>query len=190
MRNLKKLYVALILFALSLTLVTATPVEAKKHLIGSMDLEYNVLWPGPQTDIPDWVGTITFEGDSTEYGMAFFAFGSGKPFGAKQTGMAFFFAEIWKIYDWVELITYIDDDGNVFQRVEYGEILMWGYDYGVTNLANSKYHMNGDVRSDNLYGKYAGRNVHMSGIIEWQVLETPDGSVVAPYKAPGTFRIN
>ncbi|KXH71789.1 MAG: hypothetical protein AM326_11490 [Candidatus Thorarchaeota archaeon SMTZ-45] len=182
--------VVLILFALSLTLVVATPVQAKKHLIGSMDLEFNVLWPGPQTDIPDWVGTITFDGDSTEYGMAFFAFGSGKPFGDKPTGMAFFFAEIWKIYDWVELITYIDDEGNVFQWVEYGEILMWGYDYGLTNLANSKYHMNGDVQFDNLYGKYAGRNVHMSGLIEWQVLETPDGPVVAPYKAPGTFRIN
>jgi hypothetical protein len=189
-KKLKKLSVVLILFALSLTLVAATPVQAKKHVTGSMELEFNVLWPGPQTDIPDWVGTITFEGDATEYGMAFFAFGSGKAFGDKTTGMAFFFAEIWTIYDWVDLITYVDDEGNVFQWVEYGEILMWGYDYGVTKLANSKYHMNGDIQFDDLFGKYVGRNVHLNGMIEWQTIQTPEGPVVAPLAAPGTFRIN
>jgi hypothetical protein len=189
-RKLKKTWVVLILLALFLPLVAATPVQAKKHLVGTMDLEYNVLWPGPQTDIPDWVGTITFEGDSNEYGMAFFAFGSGKPFEGKSTGMAFFFAEVWKIYEWVQLDTCEDDDGNVIQCVQHGELLMWGYDYGVTNLANSKYHMNGDVQFDELYHMYVGRNVHMSGTIEWQELITPDGIVVAPYKAPGTFRVN
>ncbi|MHA2426262.1 MAG: hypothetical protein ACXAEF_15850 [Candidatus Thorarchaeota archaeon] len=186
MKKLKKLSVVLILFALSLTLVAATPVQAKKHVIGSMELEFNVLWPGPQTVIPDWVGTITFEGDATEYGMAFFAFGSGKPFGGKTTGMAFFFAEIWTIYEWVDLVT--DPDGS--QHVEHGPIFMSGVDYGVTKLANSKYHMNGDIQIDDLFGKYVGRNVHMSGIIEWQEIQTPDGIVVVPKAAPGTFRIN
>ena len=37
---------------------------------------------------------------------------------------------------------------------------------------------------------WLGRHVHMSGIITWQVLETPDGPVIAPATAPGILRIN
>lgn len=156
----------------------ATPfvgtVMAKKPIKGTLDLEFNLLWPGSQqTDIPDWVGTVTT--GSNEYGIAFFAIGSGKPF-ADDPGKVHFFEEIWRIYDWVEF----DFDNQV---LTYGQILLWGYDKGVVSLANSHFVANGDV--EEAYGDFAiqGHNVHMSGDIVWY-------DFGAPHYAPGTFRIN
>jgi hypothetical protein len=173
----KRLSAVVIAVAFTLALVSAAPVEAKKVPIGTMDLEFNLLWPGPNVwESPDWVGTITF--DSVEYDMVFFAFGSGKPFvSSNPSESVHFFAEIWAIYEWISF----DWETGIID--EHGDLLMWGYDYGVTNLVNSKYHMNGDVQFDELFGKYVGRSVHMSGIIEWY-------DFGAPHYAPGTFRIN
>jgi len=176
-----KRLIVLLALAFTLALVPAIPAQAKNPLIGNMDLEFNLDWPGPhQTDIPDWVGNITI--DSIEYGMAFFAIGSGKAFVDVLPGKVHFFEEIWRIYDWVTF----DFETQV---LEYGEILLWGYDAGQTCLHehNNNYHMNGNVEV--AFGDFAvwqGRNVHMSGEIEWQ--ETPEGP--APKYAPGTFRIN
>ncbi|MFX0079233.1 MAG: hypothetical protein ACFE8O_08340, partial [Candidatus Hermodarchaeota archaeon] len=65
------------------------------------------------------------------------------------------------------------------------ELVMWGYDEGITNMANTKYHMSGNIEeASGVFEKYDGRNVHMSGIIIWYE-EMP-----APHFAPGTFRIN
>ena len=51
--------------------------------------------------------------------------------------------------------------------------------------------MNGEVDVANgPFVEWMGRKVHMSGEITWQVLETPDGPVVAPATAPGILRIN
>jgi hypothetical protein len=51
--------------------------------------------------------------------------------------------------------------------------------------------MNGEIDVANApFAEWLGRNVHMSGVITWQVLDTPDGPIVAPETAPGTFRIN
>ena len=73
---LAPLIVCLVVLLSTLSMPAAS---ARKPLRGTMDLEFNLLWPGPQqTDIPDWVGTITIDG--AEYGMAFFAIGSGKAF--------------------------------------------------------------------------------------------------------------
>jgi len=177
----------LLALAFTLALVPAIPAQAKKPLTGTADAEFNLLWPGPQLEIPDWVGTITIDG--TEYGIAFFWIGTGKAFEVGR-GMASFFQEVWRIYDWVELHTEVVDD-EVNQWLEYGEIFLWGYDTGVVSLQNSKYRMNGNV--EEAFGDFAvwqGRNVHVSGIMEWQEIETPEGPVIAPHYAPGIFRIN
>ncbi|MHA2292985.1 MAG: hypothetical protein ACXACK_12525 [Candidatus Hodarchaeales archaeon] len=165
-----------------LALVPMLSVSAKKPLIGAMDLQFNLSWPGPQqTDYPDWVGNVTI-GENL-YGMAFYAIGSGKPFGDKVTGSAFFFEEIWEIYEVGTLEYEFDEFGNIVHETYVkGEIVLWGYDAGLTNLKNSKYHMTGTVEYDALFGM-TGRHVYMSGDILWYPFE-------APYAAPGTLRIN
>jgi len=71
------------------------------------------------------------------------------------------------------------------------ELVLWGYDYGQTNIQTSKYHMNGYVEeaSDPFTG-WEGRSVHMNGVIEWQNVGTPEEPIMAPQYAPGVFRIN
>lgn len=193
MNQLKKLSVVLLVFAFSLALVTVAPVQAKKPLIGTLDLQFNLAWPGPQDEIPDWVGGITIDGDGDGiaelYDMAFFAIGSGKAFVTPpyRGDTVHFFEEIYVIGE----INYEFDESGVLVAFEIVTVLLWGYDVGITNLQNSKYHMNGNVEEANgVFEGCAGRNVHMSGIIEWQIVETPEGPVVAPLHAPGTFRIN
>lgn len=145
-----------------------------------MDLQFNLGWPGPQAEIPDWVGHITFEGDDTEYGMAFFNIGTGKSFDVA-SGNVIFFSEIWTIY---ESIDFEFDTDGVLTVFEPGAIVLNGTDEGIVSLANSKYHMNGEITE--AFGDFVmwqGRNVHMSGIIVWY----PFG---APYTAPGICRFN
>jgi hypothetical protein len=176
---MRKKLSAVILVVSLLTLVPTLTVSAKKPLIGTMDLQFNLAWPGPQDVIPDWVGTVII--DDVEYGMVFFAIGTGKPFETDRPGSAFFFGEIYVIY--FELEFTFDKDGNL-AVFEPGEVALWGYDVGLTNLKNSKYHMNGNV--EEAFGSFTtwiGSNVHMSGVIEWY----PFG---APQFAPGTFHIN
>jgi len=170
----------ILLAVLALAVVMlATPyvgtVMAKKPLAGTMELEFNLLWPGPQADIPDWVGTITIDG--TEYGMTFFCIGSGKAFDDFLKGKVHFFEEIWVIYDWM---TFNFED----QTLDYGEILLWGYDVGQTNIQNSNYHMNGNVEmAIEDFAAWEGRSVHMSGKILWLAPGVPQ-------YAPGAFRAN
>lgn len=189
MNQLKKWSVVLLVAAFALACVAVAPVQAKKHVYGAMDLEYNLLWPGYQTGVPDWVGSITIDGE--EYGMLFFAFWTGKPFDDPAQGMAFFFGEIWAIYDMGDADFPGIPNGEVADW-EYwlpandpAELVMWGYDEGITNMANTNYHMGGNIEeASGVFEKYDGRNVHMSGIIIWYE-EMP-----APHYAPGTFRIN
>ncbi len=75
-RMRKKLTVVILVVSL-LTLVPTLAVSDEKPLRGTMDLQFNLAWPGPQEDIPDWVGHITIDGDV--YGMVFFNIGTGKP---------------------------------------------------------------------------------------------------------------
>jgi len=180
--QLKKWSVILLVCAFSLALVAATPVQAKKPLIGAMDLEFNLGWTGPSEDVPEWVGTITI--NEVEYGMVFFNLGTGKPFDSAGEGNVLFYGEIWAIYEWVTF----DFES---QELETGDLILMGTDKGVLSFANNKYRMNGIVTEVAVgWEIYNGRNVHMSGYIEWQIVYTPDGPVVAPYKAPGIFRIN
>lgn len=181
----------LLALAFTLALVPAVPAQAKKPLVGTMALEFNLLWPGPQADIPDWAGNITFNGD--EYRMLFFAIGSGKAF-TEDPGKVHFFSEIWAIYN-----TTVDDFTTLLPSNEKRDwagwlpsatpvgLVLWGYDAGVVAWQNDKYRMNGNVtEASKPFEAWEGRNVHMSGIIEWQEI---DGKV-APHHAPGTFRIN
>ena len=68
---------------------------------------------------------------------------------------------------------------------EPGEVVLSGYDRGITTVVNSKYRMNGDVQvAEGDFAMWMGRSVHMMGDIEW------NSSIPAPLYAPGTFRIN
>ena len=154
-------------------------VEARQPLFGDMDLQFNLAWPGPNETIPDWVGTITIDED--EYGMAFFATGSGKPFAADPSSSVHFFEETWVIYD--ELDFTFNPDGTLATFVP-GDVVLSGYDAGITNMKNSKYHMNGYVDvAEGDFADWMGRSVHMMGLIEWYPFE-------APQFAPGVLRIN
>ncbi len=160
---------------LTLVLQPAIPAQADQPLYGDMDLEFNLGWPGPNTTVPVWIGTVMIDG--SQYGMVFFNVGSGKPFVDRVQGNVAFFGEIWVIYDW---ITFNFDT----QEFLHGEVLLWGVDEGVTTRANSKYRMNGSVEGAfGIFEQWDGRNVHMSGTIEFY----PFG---APHFAPGVFRIN
>ncbi len=177
---MRKKLITVILVISFLTLVqTTAAVNAKNPLIGTLELQFNLAWPGPQDEIPDWIGTITI--DDVEYGMAFFAIGSGKPFVTDPSTSVHFFEEIYVIY--FELYFTFNEDGTLGD-FDPGAIALWGYDVGITNMINSKYHMTGNVEeADGIFEPWIGRNVYMSGIIEWY----PFG---APQYAPGTFRIN
>ncbi len=181
--------------AFTLALLPVITAQAKEPLIGTMDLEYNLGCPGPQDEIPDWVGTITIDGE--EYGMLFFAIGSGKAFDDAWVGKIHFFEEIWAIYDtnfdFTDLIPSGDptDWEDWLPSNDPEELVLWGYDYGQTNIQTSKYHMNGNVEeAAGSFTSWEGRSVHMSGVIEWQNLGTPEDPIMAPHYAPGTFRIN
>ncbi|MFW9968281.1 MAG: hypothetical protein ACFFEA_14085 [Candidatus Thorarchaeota archaeon] len=189
MSLVKRLGVVALVLTFTIALVSVSPVQAKRQIFGTMDLEFNLGWPGYGTEIPDWVGTIEINGET--YGMLFFAFWTGKPFDDPAKGMAFFFGEIWAIYDmdvasfpgipngdtgeWAQLLPANNPDG----------LVVWGHDEGVTNMANTKYHMTGSVEyAGDPFTKWAGRNVYMSGLIEWYE------DIPAPHYAPGEFRIN
>lgn len=162
-----------------LMMVFPVPANAKKPLTGTMDLQFNLGWTAPSEVVPDWVGTITIDGD--EFGMAFFNTGSGKPFADNPSDVVFF-EETWVIYETLSF-EFNEVDGTLDTFVP-GAVALSGYDVGIVTPANSKYHMNGDVRETNdAFSMWMDRSVHMKGQIEWY----PFG---APQFAPGTFRIN
>ncbi len=179
--KLNKMSAIVLGLAFSLALIAVVPVQAQKPLIGIMDLQFNLAWPGPQKDVPDWVGTITI--NDIEYGMAFFCYGSGKPFDTDPPGLTVhFFAEIWTIY---ESLDFEFDETGCLTAFEPGPIVLNGTDEGITNLINTKYHMTGKVTQ--AYAPFAiwqDHNVYMRGLIDWYE------NIPAPHYAPGIFRIN
>lgn len=177
MRRFLSVLAALTALVLLMT-TSAASVTAKEPARGTMDLQFNLGWPGPQAEIPDWVGTVTFDGD--EYGMAFFALGTGKPFGADPSTSVHFFEETYVIYETLDFA--FDADGNL-SLFEPGPIVMQGPDTGLTNMINSKYHMTGLVaEAAGPFAALEGRPVYMSGLIEWYPF-------AAPQYAPGEFRV-
>ena len=181
----KKLSVLFLVVSI-LVLLPVLSVNAKKPLIGHMELslvlditQIPYSYPPPDPENPylvTWEGKITFE---AEYYMRFFLVGTVKP-GNPETGKAMHFGEIWEIW------TADPDEG--------GLPILLGTDEGLTNVEKDltwKYRMNGIVKGAFDQGGYpkfstwAGRNVHMSGTIEW--LGEP---LAIRSEAPGTFRIN
>ena len=136
-----------------------------------MDLYFTFgQWPAE----PVWAGTVTFE-DYGVYGMRFYHL---SPF--KEYSQASPFEEYFEIYT-------LTPDSTV---------VLAGPDVGVTTTANKppepcKYRMNGEIEvAAAPFEEWLGRHVHMSGVITWQNLGTPEEPVIAPATAPGTFRIN
>ncbi|MGD8486709.1 MAG: hypothetical protein PVH07_08740, partial [Chloroflexota bacterium] len=71
-------------FAMSLSLVllavlaVAPATTAQDRLEGTMDLTWNECYPGaPSLEVPDWVGTVDFDGDV--YDIIFFNVRPGYP---------------------------------------------------------------------------------------------------------------
>lgn len=156
--------------------VLKSAVKPSANLRGVMDLvsDLDAVWP----DDPVWVGTIEFEGYGT-YGMRFYHL---SPFRDYSQASPF--------EEWFEIYTLTEDE-------EDETVVLAGPDVGVTTLANKPpepcpYRMNGEIEvATEPFEGWLGRHVHMRGMITWQVLTLPDGSVVvAPETAPGVFRIN
>lgn len=152
---------------------TASLKSAKpsSRLIGTMDLDFTFgLWP----EEPVWVGTVDFE-DYGVFGIRFFHLSPFRDYSQVSP-----FEEIFEVYD-------LDNPDVIYMR---------GPDVGTTILANkvpddTKYRMNGEVEEAlEPFEGWLGRSVHMNGVITWQVLDTPDGPVVAPATAPGIFYVN
>jgi hypothetical protein len=137
---------------------------------------------GPQEEIPDWVGTVTLDGET--YGIAFFNTGTGKPF-AEKPGRNLFFEETWTVY---EELDFAFEDGFLV-TFEPGDVLMSGYDSGVSVSANSTFRMSGDIRVANgEFAAWLGRGAHMMGAME---LYPPDHDHAGlPHRASGPFRAN
>jgi hypothetical protein len=148
------------------------------NLIGEMELDFTFgEWP----EEPVWVGTVKFEGSEDVYDIRFFHLSEFRDYSQVSP-----FEEYFEIYlEGGDPDDYDDDD-----------IYLAGPDEGTTILANKppddvKYRMNGEIDVANEpFENWIGRKVHMSGVITWQILETPDGPVLAPDTAPGTLRIN
>lgn len=164
---------------LIMSLGALAPVSAKTPLTGTMTLQFNLGWSEPSNDVPIWVGNIVIDG--AEYGMAFFNLGTGKPFEEDRPGLASFFGERWAIYHGLDFT--FDENGFLTEFVP-GPTALWGYDAGVVSFANVTYRMNGSVEDASAeFAEWIGRNVHMSGTIEFS-------DAGAPLYAPGMFRVN
>lgn len=172
------LYLGLVVFILTMgttNVQAAAPLEIEAHA------QFNLGWPGPQTNVPDWVGTVNINGHT--YGIAWFNIGSGKTFdNAGKSQAASFFGEIWRIYD---SISFQFDSNGVLTSFHPGNIVITGNDQGVVSFPNSAYRMNGVVQDapGSAFSVYLGHTVHMSGLITWWA----NGN---PLYADGPIRIN
>lgn len=148
-------------------------IKPTANLCGVMDLDFDLAAVVP--DDPVWVGTVEFEAYGS-YGMRFYHL---SPFRDYSQASPF--------EEWFEIYTLTGDE----------TVVLAGPDVGVTTLANKPpepcpYRMNGEIEvAEEPFEGWLGGHVHMSGMITWQVLTLPDGSiVVAPETAPGVFRVN
>jgi len=180
----KKLFL-LLAAVVALSMLSLAPASAEAPLTGPMDLEFNLNF-GAEGDACahiTWAGTVELDG--ALYEMAFI------PTGAKDVGTVHHFWEDWLIYPYDEgnlILQFSAGDPRVLVACDPGEIspVLWGTDKGTTGL-NSKYRMNGTIDGANApFEAWLGRNVHMSGIIEWYDDPTLPW-FGAPHFAPGVF---
>lgn len=180
----RKLFILLAL-AVALTLIAVAPANAKKPLTGPMELEFNLNFApgGAGCQAITWAGTVYLDG--VLYEMAFI------PTDSKDVGSVHHFWEDWLIYpydDEAPIFVFSEDEPRVLVACDPGEVLpvLHGTDSGVTS-PNDRYRMNGTIDGAGPpFEEWLGRNVHMSGTIEWY--DAPgapwDG---APHFAPGVF---
>lgn len=186
---LRKLPIILSLVLVAV-LAVAPAAMAGKPVKGDMDLEFSLDWPawtGDPEACPDWIGTLKV--GPKVYDMAFFPIGNGKPFEGDPSASVHFFEEIFEVYALGTMKAAWKDGGVDCAAGAFtpGRILLEGVDRGLTNLANSKYHMTGrvtDARGD--FEGLEGRRAYMSGKILWN----PDVAGNPPQYAPGIARFN
>lgn len=139
-------------------LAAAPAATAEDKTEGAFDLVWNACYEGPGEEIPDWIGTIDFDGDV--YDMVFFNVGSGRPPNHKVEAPLGSFNEIWAVYDGLELVF---DEECAVETFE-GDLVLWGLDRGMSNADLAEYQMIGTV--EEAVGDFdglAGKNVSMSG---------------------------
>ncbi len=169
-------------FSLSLALMAALAVApattAQEKLQGTMDLAWNDCYPGaPSLEVPDWVGTVDFDGDV--YDIIFFNVRPGWPAGHVPNEGYNPFIEAWAVYDGLELTF---DDECAMQTLE-GDLVMWGHDAGRTDKETKEYAAMGNVlEAQDAFAGLAGSVMSMNGT----VLFDEEG---APSTAPGTLEI-
>lgn len=170
-------------------LVIAAPVDAKKPVEGEMKLYFNLGF-APEVQPPEsdpctavtWAGTIEF--DHGTYPIAFF------PTSSRETGKAFHFEEVWKVYD--EGAFVYGARGELEFCPSDDDVVMWGHDAGVTS-PNDTYRGNGRVEyatPDSPFEMLEGRRTHMSGVVTFSEVVPGVPETLAPETAPGTLRIN
>ena len=159
-------------------LVVAPATAAQNKLEGKMDLSWNACYPGaPSLEVPDWVGTVDFEGDT--YDIIFFNVRPGYPSAYAPDEGYNPFVEAWAVYDGLELAF---DEECAMETLD-GELVMWGHDSGRTDTATKEYAATGYVLGAlAAFDGLAGREMAMGGT----VLFTDEG---APDTAPGTLEI-
>lgn len=175
---MKRMHAAVVSLVLPAILATAPGTMAQDKIEGTMDLSWNECYPGaPNLEVPDWVGTVDFDGDV--YDIIFFNVRPGFPPGftpAEEYGP---FIEVWAVYDGLELVF---DDECAMQTLE-GDLVMWGHDAGRTDRGTMEYAARGNVLTAvETFDGLAGSEMAMSGT----VVLTDEG---APQTAPGTLVI-
>jgi len=169
-------------FSLSLVLMAALAVApattAQDKVEGTMDLAWNECYPGPPSlEVPDWVGTVDFDGDV--YDIIFFNLRPGFPPGHEPDEGYNPFIEAWAVYDGLELVF---DDECAMETLE-GNLVMWGHDAGRTDKATKEYAATGNVLAAvEAFDGLAGSDMAMNGT----VLFTEEN---APESAPGILQI-
>lgn len=169
------------MLALTILSMSFANVQAVKPLEATTDVQFNLGYPGPQDQIPDWVGHLYVDG--MEYGIIFYNVGTGKPFTTQNGGQTVFFKEEWIVFASIDY--QFDSQGVLQPDWSAGPILMSGNDQGVVSLANSAFRMNGLVQyATGPFQNYQDLSVHMSGIVQWYPSGAPH------YALNGNFRIN
>ena len=163
--------------ALSAALVLVPAAAAAETVTGDVDLAWNGCFTGPGDEVPDWVGTVDFDGDLHD--MVFFNLGDGRPPNHDvEEGMGAFI-EIWAVYDGLELAYDEDCATETYQ----GDLVMWGHDAGLSDRVAQEYSMTGTVvEGFGDYADLAGQPIYMSGTFTL----TEEGG---PATAPGTIEI-
>ena len=166
---LRKLALSLSLVLMAV-LAVAPAAMAQNKIEGEMDIAFNDCYPGaPNLEVPDWIGTVDFDGDV--YDIIFWVIAKGYPPGLEPNEGFNPFIEAWAVYDGLELVF---DDECAMQTLE-GDLVMWGHHTGRTNKETKEYAATGKVlEAFGAFDGYAGSDDVMSGTVLFDVEGAPD----------------